>query len=384
MKIKEEDFQDTLEFLLRKRSEGDEFIAFHNDLISANKEELFSFSEQSEVQKFCYEMSTDVDTYNYLAIRSAYRAMSEAVKNNDLVIEKDGSIDISLMVVKWYRRLETEQLNNNQNSKIMNQKNYEFLKDQVKYTGFGEGLANELKEKLEKQEPAFTLSHQVKHGNETANAILNFRKDAKSDMYYFNSFQVSLEQPNKEKASQTFYVGKENNYTFKEAYNLLCGRAVYKELTNKEDQKYNAWVKLDFKETDASGNFKTQKFNENYGFNLENEISKLSIKDLNESQSRERLMASLERGNRQSVTIQKDGKDQACFIEANPQFKSITIYDSSMRKQGVQNAKKEGQSESQGQAAKKESNNIQNSGDADGPEPPKPEKKKKNRQSNSL
>ena len=32
----------------------------------------------------------------------------------------------------------------------MNQKNLDYLKDQVKFTGFGEGLENELKEKMQK------------------------------------------------------------------------------------------------------------------------------------------------------------------------------------------------------------------------------------------
>ncbi|MBK0668178.1 hypothetical protein GZZ95_27560, partial [Klebsiella pneumoniae] len=33
---------------------------------------------------------------------------------------------------------------------FMNQKNFEYLCDQVKFTGFGEGLENELKEKMQK------------------------------------------------------------------------------------------------------------------------------------------------------------------------------------------------------------------------------------------
>lgn len=33
----------------------------------------------------------------------------------------------------------------------MNEKNFEYLRSQVKYTGFGEGLDNELKEKMQQQ-----------------------------------------------------------------------------------------------------------------------------------------------------------------------------------------------------------------------------------------
>ena len=35
----------------------------------------------------------------------------------------------------------------------MNQKNLEYLKDQIKYTGFGEGLEEVLKQKIAKGQP---------------------------------------------------------------------------------------------------------------------------------------------------------------------------------------------------------------------------------------
>ena len=70
----------------------------------------------------------------------------------------------------------------------MNEKNFEYLKDQVKYTGFGEGLESELKAKMQNEEPNFTLSHNVQYGNDTAVATLNFKKSDQSDMYFFNSY----------------------------------------------------------------------------------------------------------------------------------------------------------------------------------------------------
>ena len=43
-------------------------------------------------------------------------------------------------------------------------------------------------------------------------------------------------------------------------------------------------------------------------------------------------MQSLEKGNIQSVFIERDGKGTKMFIEANPQFKTITLYDSQMKR----------------------------------------------------
>lgn len=43
-------------------------------------------------------------------------------------------------------------------------------------------------------------------------------------------------------------------------------------------------------------------------------------------------MASLERGNRQSVTLVDGDKETRIFIEAVPQYKTLNIYDNKMNK----------------------------------------------------
>jgi hypothetical protein len=40
----------------------------------------------------------------------------------------------------------------------MNEKNFDYLKDQVKYTGFGDSLENDLKGKLQMGAPEFSFS----------------------------------------------------------------------------------------------------------------------------------------------------------------------------------------------------------------------------------
>ena len=51
-------------------------------------------------------------------------------------------------------------------------------------------------------------------------------------------------------------------------------------------------------------------------------------------------MASLQKGNVQSITIEKDGNSHKMFIEADPQYKKINLYDSNMKlvaKESVEN-----------------------------------------------
>lgn len=141
----------------------------------------------------------------------------------------------------------------------MNQKNYDYLKEQVKFTGFGEGLENELNEKIQKQTPEFQIANKTKFDNNDLTASLHFKKSEQNDMYFFNRYQVSLKpEQSSEMIEQTFYINKGNNITLKEAYNLMNGRAVNKDLTNKEGEIYNAWIQMDFKQTDNNGNYKNE------------------------------------------------------------------------------------------------------------------------------
>ncbi|MFV8347564.1 hypothetical protein [Flavobacterium sp. ZB4P13] len=266
----------------------------------------------------------------------------------------------------------------------MNDKNFEYLRDQVKYTGFGEGLENELKEKIQLQTPGFTLNHEAYYGEDIAKVSLNFKKSGESDMYFFNSYKVELQKDNsKESLEHTFYINKGSNITMKEAYNLMDGRAVNKDLTNKEGQAYNSWVQMDFKEADNSGNFKINQYHQNYGYDLEVALSKHPIKELENAKFKEDLMDSMKKGNLQSATFLKDGNEVKQSIEANPQFKTINVYDGNMKRIDNRQSKKEKQSEGEGKSMKQDSKRQSPSVDDDGPAVPQ-EAKKRKKQSNSM
>ena len=267
----------------------------------------------------------------------------------------------------------------------MNEKNFEYLSDQVKYTGFGEGLANELKEKMQQEAPSFSLIHNAHYGNDIAVATLNFRKSDQSDMYFFNSYRVDLQRDNsKEIMEQTFYINKGNNITMKEAYNLMEGRSVNKDLTNKEGQVYNAWVQMDFKDADSNGNFRLNQYHQNYGYDLEAAVSKHPIKELETPKYKEDLLDSLKKGNLQSATFLKDGNEVKQYLEANPQFKTVNIYDSNQSRIDSRQANENKVDKGEEKSVKQENRQKQSATDDDGPEVPQEGKKKKKRQNNSL
>ena len=262
----------------------------------------------------------------------------------------------------------------------MNQKNLEYLSDQVKFTGFGEGLENELKEKMEQQTPDFQIAHKTKFGNDDVSSVLHFKKSDQTDMYFFNRYDVSLKpEQAKEDMVQTFYINKGSNITLKEAFNLMNGRAVNKDLTSKEDQVYNAWVQLDFKQTDAHGNFKQKHFHENYGYDMNAVLAKHPIKELENEQDKTRLMDSLQKGNRQSVTFVRDGNEEKHFIEANPQYKTINVYDSNMQRIRQGQGERESSDQQQGSKQGKKQNTAD---DSEGG--PKSSNKRTKKQGNSI
>lgn len=239
----------------------------------------------------------------------------------------------------------------------MNQQNYEYLKEQVKFTGFGDALENDLKQKLEQQLPEFMLAHQAKFGSDTILATLHFKKSDKSDMYFFNRFEVNFKpEQATEMMELSFYINKGHNITLKEAYNLINGRAVNKDFISKEGEPYNAWLQIDFKQTDERGNFIMRHFHQNYGYDLEQALAKHPIKELESEQDKSRLLDSLKRGNRQSVTFLQNGSEQKHFVEANPRFKSLNVYDSNMHRLGNKQVREESLDKSQENTVKQEAN----------------------------
>ncbi|MBC7886667.1 MAG: hypothetical protein H7Z13_02175 [Ferruginibacter sp.] len=267
----------------------------------------------------------------------------------------------------------------------MNEKNFDYLNKQIKFTGFGEGHSDELKDKIQQQTPEFTIFHQQDFGKDNTVATLQFKKSDDSDMYFFNRFNLLVKnEQQSDPVKQTFYISnKEDNITLKEAYNLMNGRAVNKELSTKEGEKYNAWLQLDFKAIDKNGNYETKRFHQNYGYDLEQTLGKHPIKELSNEVDKGRLMESLQRGNRQSVTFQNEGKEQKVFIEAAPQFKSLNFYDVNMKRINAQTLyEKQGEVQTEKQEAKKES--IKEKVTDDDGEGPKQSQKKSRKKSQGI
>jgi hypothetical protein len=171
-------------------------------------------------------------------------------------------------------------------------------------------------------------------------AKLNFNKSSQSELYFFNSYDLHLQKGNGKEVSQRFFIGKENNITLKEAYNLLCGRSINKSWTKMEkagegdhlkykptEEKYEAWLQLDFDNKDDNGNFKALRYHENYNFDLDKVLSDQNIKGISNQVDKQQLVDSLKKGNRQAVIQLIGNETKQIFIEANPKERVVNVYE---------------------------------------------------------
>lgn len=213
----------------------------------------------------------------------------------------------------------------------MNENNYGYLKDNIKYMGFGENQHDELAQHLKEGKDAFQMTFKTELHKKPFEAVLQFRRPENSDMYFLNSYHASLERTNGDKVEQTFYLNKGKGVTAKEAYNLLEGRAVLKELTNKAGDPYKAWIQLDF-DKNKNNNHEVKQYHENYGYDLKAAVSKYAVVELDGADREKSLLQSLQKGNIQSVSIGVNGSEQKMFMEANPQYKAVTLYDGGMKR----------------------------------------------------
>ena len=197
----------------------------------------------------------------------------------------------------------------------MNTENLNYLQKQLLNLGFGEKLNTELEKNINAGKKEFTLTTEQDYNKQKVDYTLHYKAGDNNEMYFFNKYDASLRD---KEMQQTFYINKGSGITAKEAYNLMEGRAVHKQLENLEGEKYNAWIVIDKENRTENGNFKLRPFTEGWNYKPERAIDKLDIVGIGEEGAREKLIKSLEKGNRHQVTAMKDGKEVKLYLEANP------------------------------------------------------------------
>lgn len=346
-----------LSFAEEMACNGHRFAAFNTDEVT-DTDTIEFFRNPLDAKEYCLAMINDANYFQSLPVESVIDDL-RAVLESGINTSDNEAFELTGFAKRF--RESKEILDNNLNTNIMNQKNFEFLKDQLKYTGLGERFDAELREKMMKGDQDFKIQHTGIMNNgvpnkDTLTVDLNFKRSEQTDMYFFNSYHVNLQkEESKPGLEHTFYINKDSaSITMKEAYNLMEGRSVNKDLKNKEGESYNCWLKMNFKESDSQGNFKLNQYHQNYGYDLEASLAKHSIKELNTPKYKEDLLNSLKKGNLQSVTFVVGGTESKMYVEANPQFKTVNVYDTNLQRINHRESKEEKKAESQKESVSKD------------------------------
>lgn len=211
-----------------------------------------------------------------------------------------------------------------------------YLKNQLKYLGFGEDatLHKDLEKGIKSTKDQFeikTNSDKTLPGNKV-DFSLKFNK-TESGGVFLNSYHAELKNEKGEEISHNFPVNRENTFTAKEAVNLLEGRSVKIEFHNpKSDQQEEAFVKFNFGEPKTEkGNFQFQNFYQNYGVDAVQIVEKSNL-IFDQPEYRENTIKSLEKGNIVKVKFELDDKIVEGKAVLNPQYKNLSLYDGEMNR----------------------------------------------------
>ncbi|MCW3170295.1 hypothetical protein OMO38_17335 [Chryseobacterium sp. 09-1422] len=229
---------------------------------------------------------------------------------------------------------------NNQNPNIMEtQKEFDqvkYLKDQMKYLGFGED--EKLQKDLEKGIDGKAQQFEIKTSSDKTlpeNRVDFTLKFSKSDQggVFLNSYHAKLTNDQKGEISHNFPVSRENSFTAKEAVNLLEGRSVKIEFVNpKSNQTEPAFVQFNFNERKTDkGNYYFQNFYKNYGVDTAKIVEKSNLVFEN-PEWKENSIKSLEKGNVVKVKFKENDQVVEAKAVLDPQNRNLRLYDNDMNR----------------------------------------------------
>jgi hypothetical protein len=231
----------------------------------------------------------------------------------------------------------------------MDNDNYEYLTGQLKSLGFGEKKKYEIKAAMENGNPSFQIPVQGEFKRpdgkmDKVEYVLHFEKPDNSERYFLNRYDAVLEKNElrNENVEKTFYVKGFNkefpeikqNITYKEAYNLLDGRAVLKDRikkdkTNGTASQYMAWQYLDFSQKDDRNQPVSSQYHASF-YDLNEVIKAYPIKGKENDMVMNDLFYNLEKGNLTRTTFSVDGKDEIKYITARPLYKNLDVFNENL------------------------------------------------------
>jgi len=233
---------------------------------------------------------------------------------------------------------------------MMNQNNLEYLQKSLDYLGFGTKLNASLEAALIQGELYFSIGvnqryipaefqSQREKEFDHMHFELKFNRSKNGEVYFLNVMESSLVRFNDPTPKvKSFVMDQQNRISALQAYKLLCGLSFQKptmvldtdDVEGKRYTKIDLWYKLDFNAVDKQGEPSLKWFFPEHGFDLEKELAKFSFPDLKDLDKRESVIKALRYGNLISLIINDSGLHTQVYVSANPENKTLNIYNQQM------------------------------------------------------
>jgi hypothetical protein len=215
----------------------------------------------------------------------------------------------------------------------MVKKNFEYLKVTLNRLGFSEELNSDLEKYLRSAVRSFSLqtTHHHHIGSTTSDIhyTLQFAKSKISPLYFFNSYRATLKShPLNAERSSTFYITKDQGLTATEAFNLLSGRSLKKDINVGAERYTGCWIELDLTKKNAHDDYQVKIYTDKY--DLSSELNKYGFTTEPKSGVGQ-FVTELEKGNLCPVTVNINGKHIQLLVCANPRERTVNFFDSELR-----------------------------------------------------
>lgn len=235
----------------------------------------------------------------------------------------------------------------------MNENNLEYLKKTLDGLGFGTKLNDVLESAIRRELPKFSLGisntrrplDSTKMDDPQTDYLtftLNFNRSKESDMYFLNDYTVLLKQKDDYNTkAQTFDLERDYRITAFQAHKLLSGLSFEKDvylrgkaepgqLPPRAQEKTPLWFRLNLDITNAYGNHPLRTFRPEYGYDLRKALGGYPLKGLDTPDKLGAALKTMRNGNYYHGELTLGKKTVPVAIAANPQMKTIDIYDKNM------------------------------------------------------